>query len=105
MNTADQVDKIIAQMKTAGMPLSDAAWQTALACVGWPYVFGAWGEYCTPANRKRRYREDHPTIKTSCQVLNGNKTSCDGCKWFPDGCRVRMFDCRGFTDWVLKQFG
>lgn len=105
VNTADQVDKIITQMKMAGMPLSDAAWQTALACVGWPYVFGAWGEYCTPANRKRRYREDHQTIKSSCQVLNGKKTSCDGCKWFPDGCRVRMFDCRGFTDWVLKQFG
>jgi hypothetical protein len=105
VNSADQVAKIIELLKIDGVPLSDAAWQTALACVGYPYVFGAWGEECTPANRKRRVRDDHPTIVSKCQVLSGKKSDCAGCQWFPDGCRVRMFDCRGFTDWVLKQFG
>jgi len=105
MNTAEQVAALIEELKKSKAPLSEAAWQTALACVGWPYVFGAWGEECTPNGRQRRYRDSHPTIKTACQVMMGRKASCDGCKWFPGGKRVRMFDCRGFTDWVLKQFG
>lgn len=105
MNNEKQVDELIKSMKAYGIPLSDAAWETALACVGWTYVFGAWGEECTPANRKRRARDDHKTIVTKCQVLSGKKSGCDGCKWYPDGERVRMFDCRGFTDWVLKQYG
>lgn len=105
MNTADSVGKLIEQLKQQGGPLSDMVWQTALACVGWPYVFGAWGEFCTPANRQRRYRDDHPTIKTKCQVLSGKKSNCSGCQWYPDGQTVRCFDCRGFTDWCLKQFG
>ena len=105
MNTAKQVDEEIRILKAGGIPLSDAAWQTALECVGWPYVYGAWGELCTPDGRKRRKRDDHPTIVSKCQVLSGKRSTCDGCKWMPDGERVRMYDCRGFTDWVLKQFG
>lgn len=102
MNSIRQVEEIIEEVKASGIPLSEAAWQTALACVGWPYVFGAWGEECTPSGRRRRAREDHPTIVSKCQVLSGKKAVCDGCKW---DLPVRMFDCRGFTDWVLKQFG
>ena len=105
MNTAEYVDQLVITLKNEGVPLSDAAWETALACVDFPYVFGAWGELCTPSNRKRRAREDHPTIVSACQVLNGKKTGCAGCKWYPEEKNVRMFDCRGFTDWVLKQFG
>ena len=101
MNSAEYVDRLIADLKDQGKVMSDIAWETALACVGWPYVFGAWGAYCTPAERRRRYRSDHPTIKTACQNFDGDGT-CSGCKWFPDGKRVRCFDCRGFTDWVLK---
>ena len=88
-------------MKTSGMPLSEAAWQTALMCVGWAYVFGARGQYCTPANRRAKYSDAHPTIKTKCKNFDG-AGSCDGCKWFPGGERTRCFDCRGFTYWVLK---
>ena len=105
MKTAEHVTIDIEQWKAEGIPLSDAVWNTALDCVGWGYVFGAWGEECTPNNRKRRAREDHPTIVSACQVLNGNKIDCSGCKWFPGGKRTRIFDCRGFTDWCLKQFG
>lgn len=103
MNTANYVDQQIAILKNSGIPLSNAAWEAAMLCVGWPYVFGAWGAYCTVAERKKRYSQEHPTIRTKCKAYDGG--SCDGCQWFPSGERVRCYDCRGFTDWVLKQFG
>ena len=100
MNTAAFVDQQIAAWKAEGKDLQWTAWNTALLCVGWPYVFGARGEYCTPANRRRYYRDAHQTIKTKCKNFEGTG-SCSGCKWFPNGQRVRFFDCRGFTYWVL----
>ena len=105
MKSRKEVLALAADLKARGVPVSEAAWETALACEGWPYVFGAWGEECTPQNRRKRAREDHPTIVSSCQVLSGKKSGCGGCKWFPEENRVGMFDCRGFTNWVLKQFG
>ena len=107
MNTAKYVDEQIPLLKSSGIPLSEAVWQLALMCVGWPYVFGAWGAYCTPEERRKRYSDSHPTIKSACQVLRDNdpKPSCAGCKWYPENQRVRCYDCRGFTDWCLKQFG
>ena len=76
--------------------------ECAPMCTGWPYVFGAIGELCTPANRDRRANAAYPDIRNKCQVLNGSADSCEGCEW--DG-PVRMFDCRGFTYWLLKQIG
>lgn len=102
MHPSDYVDSLIADLKSKGVPLSEVAWQAALACVGWPYVFAARGEYCTPRNRRDRYSSEHPTIKTACQNFSGEKT-CSGCKWYPDGKKVRCFDCRGFTYWILLQ--
>jgi uncharacterized protein YgiM (DUF1202 family) len=102
MNSADYVSQQIESMKSSGMVLSDVAWKTALLCVGWAYVFGARGEYCTPANRRARYSDSHPTIKSKCKNYDGSGT-CSGCKWFPNGKRTRFFDCRGFTYWVLLQ--
>jgi len=101
MNTADFVDNLITTQKADGRPGQEIAWNAALACVGWPYVFGARGEYCTVATRKKYYRDDHPTIKTKCKAYDGG--SCSGCKWFPGGKKVRCSDCRGFTYWVLLQ--
>ena len=104
MNSAEYVGKLISDMKAQGVPLSEAAWKAALACVGWPYVFGARGQYCTPANRRARYSDDHPAIKTSCKNYNGSGSSgCSGCKWYPNDKLVRMYDCRGFTYWILLQ--
>ena len=105
MNTAAYVSQLVAELTPQAIPLSKKAWETALACEGWPYVFGAWGAECTPAERQKRYNA-HPsntTIKTSCKAFSGG--SCDGCKWYPDRFRTRCFDCRGFTDWVIKQWG
>ena len=104
MNTAAQVDQLIVQLKSGGIPLSEQCWQTALACVGWPYVYSAWGAECTPAERRKRYNmTDVQNIVKACQVLNGSKGGCTGCQWYPDGCRVRCFDCRGFTEWTIEQ--
>ena len=105
MNSANQVDELVIDLKKQGKVLSDAVWETALACVDWPYVYGAAGAQCTPSNRKARASDVHPTIVSKCQVLSGKKQSCTGCKWFPGGERVRMYDCRGFTRWCLAQFG
>ena len=104
MNTAAQVDQLTERLKSGGIPLSEQCWQTAMACVGWPYVYSAWGAECTPAERKKRYNMTGiENIVAACQVLDGRKRACDGCKWYPDGCRVRCFDCRGFAEWVIEQ--
>ena len=81
----------------------DKVIETAKACMGFPYVYGAWGEECTPSNRRRRIRAEHPTIVTGCPVLNpkSKATSCEGCKHQGQ----LIFDCRGFTYYCLKQAG
>ena len=103
MNNAKQVDQLIQEWKAAGKDRAYIAWHTALACVSWPYVFGARGEYCTVENRHRYYRDEHPTIRTKCKGYDYG--SCTGCKWYPNSERVRCYDCRGFTYWCLKQVG
>lgn len=115
MNSAQQVADLIAKGKANGVPLSDLAWQAALACVGWAYVFGAYGDWCDPSNRRSRARDSYPTIKSACKNFNGSDNKpggCVGCKWFlgtadsnpetHEG-RTRFFDCRGFVYWILKQ--
>lgn len=100
MRTAGEVEHLVEQYMDEDLPAAEIIERIAPECIGWPYVFGAWGELCTPANRKRRERADHPTIKSSCPALNGG--TCEQCKW---GIGVRMFDCRGFTDWLLSLVG
>jgi len=67
MFTAEDLKTLVATLAAQGKPKSEIIWQAALLCVGWPYVFGARGDYCDPENRRARYRDDHPTIKTSCK--------------------------------------
>lgn len=115
MNSANQVAEKSAALKQSGKPLQAVAWETALLCAGWAYVFGARGEYCDPSNRRSRASTAHPTIKGKCKNFNGkdsNPAGCVGCKWFlgtdqadeakHEG-RTRFFDCRGFTYWILLQ--
>ena len=104
MFSAEYVTEQMNQMKNDGMPLAKVAWNTALLCVGWAYVFGARGEYCTPANRRSYYASkgaEHPTIKTACKGFDSGV--CSGCKWYPSGKKTRIYDCRGFTYWILLQ--
>ena len=102
MYSANEVAKKLEELKQSGKPLQVVAWELALLCIAWAYVFGARGEHCTPANRRARYSDAHPTIKSKCKNFDG-ACSCSGCKWFPGGERTRFFDCRGFTYWVLLQ--
>lgn len=105
MNSAKYVDEQIKILKTKGIPLQDAAWEAAKLCIGFPYIFGDRGQYCTPEKRRAVYNAhpDQEGLVSKCQVLKGSKSSCDGCQWFPGGNRVRSFDCRGFTYWILLQ--
>ncbi len=72
--------------------------------LGDPYVFGAWGDQCTPSLRKKYagYNPDYKgKIYKACQVLNDGAGSCEGCKY-----KGRLaYDCRGFVAWLLRQVG
>lgn len=90
-----------------GATMNEKAQKTVEAArsqLGGPYVFGAWGDECTPSLRKKYsgYNPSHATaIAKKCQVMNGSAGSCAGCKY-----QGRLaFDCRGFTHWVLMQAG
>lgn len=100
MKSAKYVDEQIAKLKASGIPLREAAWKAALLTVGWPYVYAARNEKCTPATRRAHYSAAHPTIKTKCSNFDG-KGSCSGCKWFPKSERVLCNDCRGYTYTIL----
>lgn len=102
MQTLEQVQTVLDGLKATGTPPPEIIRQLAPLCLGWPYVFGAWGEECRPAARRRRVRDDHPTIRTACPAIMRGDNSCDGCKW---GAGVRMYDCRGFTRWLIQQAG
>ena len=130
MNKATDVEILVNTLKAQGISKAEIIRRLADSCVGWPYVYAAAGEMCTPEWRKNRmgYSDEKysAAIKNACPVLNGTKkqeigyaavyddsgvigqradavktSSCSGCKW--DG--VRCFDCRGFTRWLLAQVG
>lgn len=110
MNSASDVSQLITELKSQGLTKAKIVIRTAEACLGWPYVWGGYGQLDTPANRKSYAdRSSCPAAEANliisrCQVLNGKKNSCSGCKFFPKA-NVRFFDCRGFTRWCLQQVG
>ena len=108
MNNVVYLDKLIAerkeQIQAGGVLLSPACFDLAMACVGMAYVYSAWGAECTKSERQKRYNMTGvQNIISACQVLNGSRGNCDGCKWYPDRFRTRVWDCRGFTEWVIEQ--
>lgn len=110
MNNKDQVEALRQQLEADGLPKPVRIARIAEACMGWPYVFGAWGGLCVPSKRGTYMRDEHPTIKSKCNVLKGsydwrnikNNNYCGSCKW---AIGVRMYDCRGWTRWLLQQVG
>jgi len=108
VNTAAKVQQMMDEWKKESVEKTVFVVRLANACLGWAYVYGARGEYCSPANRRRFYAskgKDNPTIKTKCKNFNGDGYSgCSGCKWYPGGA-TRFYDCRGFTYWLFLQVG
>lgn len=106
MNSAEYVASKILELKQTCKTLDEAAWELSKLCLGWAYVFGERGQYCTPANRRRAYNhatgQNQTNIKKRCKNFDSTG-SCSGCQWYPGGKKTREFDCRGFTYWVLLQ--
>jgi len=95
-----------------GLTKAELVVKIAEDCLGWPYVYGERGSYDTISLRSARANDldksmpaEAAEIRRQCQVLSHRAEKCDGCRWYPGGAKVRCFDCRGFTYWVLKQVG
>jgi hypothetical protein len=71
MNSAKYVSGKLEEMKQSGEPLQSVAWQFGLLCVGWAYVFGARGEYCTPSNRRKYTQARAQNIRQSKPPVKG----------------------------------
>ena len=86
------------------MTKAEIVTEAAKSALGSPYVFGAWGQECTTATRRKYagYNPDHRNaIYNACPQLARKQSDCKGCKY--EG--KRAFDCRGFTHWCLLQAG
>lgn len=111
MYSADQVDALIEQWRKEGLSKPELVIKIANACIGWAYVWGSLGQLCTTSIRKTYMNStnissgDINLIKKRCQILSGAKGSCDGCPYYPNGKQTRVFDCRGFTRWILSKVG
>lgn len=111
MNSSKDVNLLIADLKSQGLPKVDCVIRTAEAEVGWSYVWGAGGALCTPskreyyANRSVCPSGESDQIRKKCQVLNGSKSACSGCKWLPNGEKTEIHDCWGFVKDILQIYG
>ena len=111
MNSKKYVDLLVADLKQKGVSKPNIVVQVAKACLGWPYAWGSLGQDCTVGNRQACMKRssiaegDRELIRKRCQILNGSSSTCKDCKYYPGGERTRIFDCRGFTRWVLQQVG
>jgi hypothetical protein len=82
------------------MDKAKAVIDLAVSLLGCPYVYGAWGQLCTPALRKKyaKYTPSQAEITYKrCPVLSNKQATCAGCKY--NG--LLAFDCRGFTHYCL----
>ena len=111
MNSAVKVVSDINEWKSQQIEKADLMVRIAEDEVGWPYAWGSTGQRCTVSNRQARMRNpkigdgDKELIRKRCQVLNGSKGSCSGCKYYPDDQYTLMFDCIGFINQLLDYAG
>lgn len=104
MNTAKDAAELVTRLKSEGRSRAEIIQALTACCLGWPYVFGAYGQACTPAQRNKfaGYRQDHAAaIIGACPVLSGKAASCDTCDW--NGTLID--DCRGLTRLMLQLAG
>ena len=103
MNSAKQLDAMVADWIRQGKSKAEIVVAEAEATIGWPYVWGASGQDCTVAKREYFMNRsaigpgDAELIRKRCQQLNGSGSSCSGCKYYPGGERTRIQDCQGFA--------
>lgn len=110
MNSAEALDLALQVWKDQGKSKAEIVVLQCEFMLGWPYVWGASGQNCT--SEKRRYfmnrdvcpEGDKELIRKRCQILNGSKTTCIGCKYYPNG-MTRIQDCQGFDKEVFKAVG
>ena len=111
MNSAAYVDNMISNWRTMGLSKAEIVVLQAEAMLGWPYVWGASGQDCTPdkrtyfMNRSSIPEGDRANVKKRCQVLNGSAGSCSGCQFYPGGARTRIQDCQGFEKEIHQKVG
>lgn len=111
MNSAAQLDNELKNWISQGLSKAEIVVKQAEYMLEWPYAWGAVGADCTVAkreyymNRSAIGEGDRELIRKRCQVLNGERGSCDGCKYYPGGSRVRMNDCQGFAKSVFSGVG
>lgn len=111
MYSASDVDELFEQWKREGATKEELITRTAVAELGWPYVWGAVGAPCSPD--KRRYyagRDVCPegeklVIISGCQALNGSGKSCGGCEFYPKNMRTLCDDCQGFAKQLCSRVG
>ena len=107
MNSAEQVATMIARWKAEGIEKANLMTRIGEAEIGWPYAWGATGQPCTVKNRehlmngKKIGDKDRELIRKRCQVLNGSKSSCEGCKYLVGGKCVLLHDCIAFINELL----
>ena len=104
MQTAKDAEALRDRLKAEGKSRAEIIQALTACCLGWPYVFGASGQACTPAQRNKYagYRPDHAAaIRSACPVLSGKAVSCDTCDWRG----TLIDDCRGFTRLMLEWAG
>lgn len=110
MNTYAKVQSLITAWKSQSLSRTDLIRAIAEACLGWPYVWGAAGQKCTPSHRRAYAARsacpegEAARILKKCPVCSGKQEACSVCKYYPGG-PVLDFDCRGFTRWLLAQAG
>lgn len=111
MNCYQDVDELVAKLKSQGKSKTEIIVAAAEAELGWPYVWGAVGAQCTPD--KRQYyanRSSCPAAEAAltikkCQALNGSGKACGGCEWYPGNRRTLIDDCQGFVKQVCSRVG
>ena len=111
MNSASDIDELVAQWKAKGTTKEQIIVSCAEAELGWPYVWGAVGAQCTPENRKYYAGrsscppQDAESAIKRCQALNGSGKYCGGCQFYPNNMRTLIDDCQGFVKQVCSRVG
>lgn len=111
MISAATLSNKINNWKAEGHTKAELVVLQAEAMLGWPYVWGATGQYCTPEtrtyfmNRSAIGAGDAELIRKRCQVLNGSAALCGGCKYYPGGSKTLIQDCQGFIKELHKTVG